>query len=85
MIIIIIMDELWMTIMIILDELWMIIMIIMNKLWMIMNDYNDLWMMIIDSTMWVTQYHLHHPPVITIFIAGTISKWVAYGIVLHTL
>ena len=49
------------------------------------DDYNDLWMMIIDSTMWVTQYHLHHPPVITIFIVGTISKWVAYGIVLHTL
>ena len=57
----------------------------MDESWTIMNDFNDLWMIIVDSIMWVTQYHLHHPPVITIFIVGTISKWVAYGMVLHTL
>ena len=38
-------------------------------------------------SMWVKQCHLHHPPVITIFIGGmvTIPKWLVYGIVLPTL
>ena len=37
--------------------------------------------------MWVKQCHLHHTPVITIFIGGiqTILEWVVYGIVLPTL
>jgi hypothetical protein len=42
--------------------------------------------MVINKVMWVKQCHLHHPPVIIIFIGGiqTILKWVVYGFVLPT-
>ena len=42
--------------------------------------------LVLNVLMGVKQCHLHHPPVISIFVGGmaTIPKWVVYGIVLPT-